>query len=81
MHIVLYILVGILLLGLGWIISAIVHGIVDVRAMPREPMAWCPKHGHFRKGYSLKLLSGAEICPQCYLEAIQVDGKVSLWRK
>lgn len=51
--------------GSAWLLA-----YVDYKSRPREPMEWCHKHGHFRKGHCLPL-AGTLYCPQCYLEAMQ----------
>ena len=68
--------------ALVYVVTAVLAAYSDIKSRPREAMTWCPRHGHFRKSHVLRLSSGAEICPQCYLDAItDKSGKVSLWRK
>lgn len=64
-----------------YISSAVMFGIADVRARPREEMMWCDKgHGHFRKGYCLPM-AGTLVCPQCYLKSLEEAGETKLWKK
>jgi len=70
-----------LVLALGvYIGSAPIMAYVSFKSRPREAMAWCHKHGHFRKQFIIQM-GPAEVCPTCYLEAIQgTNGKVTLFK-
>lgn len=77
---VLYTLLGAVVLWVLYSLSGPIVAYVEFRSRPREEMAWCPKHKHFRKQYIIKM-GIAEVCPICYLEAIQgADGKVTLFK-
>jgi hypothetical protein len=65
MHWWVWVLLGLMVVYLG---SAVVEAFVDIRGRPTEPMAWCHKHGMFRKKHVLPWM-GTEICPMCYYSA------------
>lgn len=55
---------------------AVLTGWLDVKNAPREPMEWCHKHGHFRKGHCLPI-AGTLVCPICYRDAIKGAEKLN----
>lgn len=70
--------VAVVLVVVGFIVSAVVAGYVDVKVRPRHPMYWCHKHGPFPAEYLLDLIpgmDGAKVCPTCYKEAVFTGGK------
>ena len=70
----------ILILGVTYFFgAAIVGGYLDVKSAPREPMEWCPTHGHFRRGHCLPM-ADTLVCPRCYLDSIKKADKVELWK-
>lgn len=63
--------IALLLIGIGIFVgTAYAAGVMNVKTRPREPMAWCSHHGHFRKAYMLKL-GDIEYCPQCWLTSLK----------
>jgi hypothetical protein len=67
MKILLAIVGSLIVLYLCWMI---VGTYLIVRAQPREPMEWCPKHGPIRKEHMITF-AGTPYCSICFHERMK----------
>jgi hypothetical protein len=58
---------ALVILYVGWLVFST---YLSVKASPREPMVWCPKHGPIRQAYMINFM-GEYYCSICFHDRLK----------